>query len=76
MKAFVIGIALIALAGFSWAHISVEQEQAVSGCCKQKEGDIWRRIGDDFESCKALNNKEDGDNVFEQSGTYWWDVSC
>jgi hypothetical protein len=75
MKALVIAIGLIALGGISWAHVSVEQEAAISGCCKQKVGDYWRRIGDDFESCKELN-EPDGDNVFEQNGTYWWDVSC
>ena len=75
MKAVLIGMVLIALAGFSWAHISVEQEAAVSGCCKQKVGNSWRRIGEDFEQCKALN-EEDDDNVLQQSGTYWWDVSC
>ena len=75
MKAVLIGTVLIALAGFSWAHISVEQEAAVSGCCKQKVGDNWRRIGDDFEQCKALN-EADGDNVFEPTGNYWWDAGC
>ena len=76
MKTLLLAIGLIALAGISWAHISVEQDAAVSGCCKQKVDGNWRRIGDDFEQCKALNEAEEDDNVFDPTGKYWWDVGC
>lgn len=77
MKAVLIGMVLIALAGLSWAHISVEQEVAVSGCCKEKVGDIWRRTGDTYERCDALNKEHDNnDNIFEPAGKYWWDAGC
>jgi len=75
MKTLLMCIGAIVLAGLLWAGAPNEQGPAVSGCCKQKVGDNWRQIGETFESCKRLN-KPDGDNVFEQSGNYWWDVSC
>ena len=76
MKTLLIGIGAILLSGVIWAAIPNGQDLAVSGCCKQKIGDKWRRIDADFEQCKTLNEQNDGDNVFEPSKTYWWDVGC
>lgn len=75
MRAVLIGIGLIALAGILWAGVTSEADLAVSGCCKQKVDNNWRRIDASFESCQQLN-QADGDNVFEPSGTYWWDAGC
>jgi hypothetical protein len=76
MKTLLIGLGAIVLAGAIWAAVPEGQDLAVSGCCKQKINDKWRRIDADFEQCKILNEGADGDNVFEPSNTYWWDVSC
>ena len=53
------------------------QVLAVSGCCKERlsTSHSWRNTGKTIEQCKSLNEAE-GDNVFDEDGRYWWDVSC
>lgn len=50
---------------------------AVSGCCKARKSykGSWAKNGKNFAACKRLN-KNDGDDVFEKSGLYWWDQKC
>ena len=50
---------------------------AISGCCKQRESfqKNWYRNGVDFETCRDFN-KRDGDDVFNESGLFWWDIGC
>jgi hypothetical protein len=36
----------------------------------------WLNNGRDFESCKQLNEEKDRDNIFDESGYVWWNVSC
>ena len=70
-----IGIGTIALAGTLLVGVAYDDVLAVSGVCKKKVGNYWRRTDETFESCKQLNQKVDGDNVFDPTGDYWWDVS-
>jgi hypothetical protein len=74
-KIILVTLGSIALALLLWADVPVEETVAASGCCKQKVGNNWHRINETFENCKSLN-EADGDNVFEPTGNYWWDVSC
>ncbi len=49
---------------------------AVSGCCKERDKDRWYPNGLNFRDCETLNQRRDGDNVFDQSGFVWWDTQC
>ena len=51
---------------------------AVSGCCKERTSSKskWENIGENFKTCKSLNQRRDGDNVYDQRGFVWWDVRC
>ena len=51
---------------------------AMSGCCKQRHSyrDSWYRNGWSFTECERANRNQDADNIFEESGFFWWDRSC
>lgn len=67
----VVGVYLLSLA-------SSNDALALSGCCKVRKAENvrWRRVKNDFPSCKKLNQKNDKDNVFKRRGKVWWDTSC
>lgn len=74
---FIAGLTLFAYL-FSGVLPCKKQLLAVSGCCKEREsqsGD-WERNGEDFKSCKQLNEETDQDNIFDAAGLVWWDVTC
>jgi hypothetical protein len=53
---------------------------AQSGCCKERSTitSRWnRRLDLNFTDCRNLNQQRDrGDNIFEQTGLIWWDRGC
>jgi hypothetical protein len=51
---------------------------AVSGCCKSRSAykDSWAPNGMTFSICKRNNDEKDKDDVFRDSGLYWWDQKC
>jgi hypothetical protein len=49
---------------------------AQQGCCKQGGVNGWYSNGLNFSDCQDLNSTRDGDDVFEKSGSIWWDVNC
>lgn len=50
---------------------------AKSGCCKERRSPQhpWAKIHSDFAQCETGNNN-DGDNIYQSTGLYWWDRSC
>lgn len=50
---------------------------AKSGCCKVRKSPQhpWSKIHNNFVRCEKDNN-DDGDNVYQSTGLYWWDRSC
>ena len=49
------------------------------GCCKERDSlssRAWRQNGLNFENCRRLNDKRDGDNVAQPTGFIWWDARC
>jgi len=73
---FVVGLAVLA-AIFLVTGFTVDPLFAVSGCCKERNSyqARWAKNGKNFAACKRLN-KKDGDDVFDESGLYWWDQKC
>jgi hypothetical protein len=54
------------------------QSFAVYGCCKARK-DYWEQWGKtlfNFKDCEEKNERQDGDNVFDEQGYWWWDVEC
>jgi hypothetical protein len=49
---------------------------AISGACKERDyyNQAWRRNDMAFDQCKTYNERRDGDDVFAERGTVWWDV--
>lgn len=49
---------------------------ALTGSCKERSSSAaaWTSNGKPFESCQALNQQKDGDNVFDERGLVWWNV--
>jgi hypothetical protein len=60
------------------AQISEAPGQASPGCCKQRadEKSVWADNGLDYNRCAELNKALDRDNVFDEHGKIWWDLSC
>jgi hypothetical protein len=60
------------------AHVqALAQQQA--GCCKERDAlssRNWRKNGLNLQNCTRLNDKRDGDNVFQPTGLVWWDEKC
>ena len=53
--------------------------QGPQGCCKERDAlssRAWRPNGLSFENCRRLNDKRDGDNVYQPAGFVWWDARC
>lgn len=49
------------------------------GCCKERDSlsrRDWRQNSLSFENCRRLNDKRDGDNVYQPTGLVWWDERC
>ena len=49
------------------------------GCCKERDAlssTNWRQNGLSLQNCMKLNEKKDGDNVYQQTGFVWWDQRC
>jgi len=49
------------------------------GCCMQKDPRTgqWYQNGLNFRQCQDLNSNMDrGDNLFNMSGSVWWNVNC
>jgi hypothetical protein len=64
------------------AVVSPRDDRALAqqtGCCKVRDalssGD-WRNNGLNLQNCTQLNDKRDGDNVFQPTGLVWWDQNC
>ncbi len=56
---------------------ALAQQQA--GCCKVRDAlssRNWRPNGLSLQNCTKLNEKRDGDNVFQPTGLVWWDKQC
>jgi hypothetical protein len=56
---------------------ALAQQQA--GCCKVRDAlssRNWQKNGLNFQNCKQLNDKRDGDNVVQPTGLVWWDGQC
>ncbi|MEJ2429995.1 MAG: hypothetical protein P8075_13930 [Deltaproteobacteria bacterium] len=73
---FVFGLLLLAttfLIGLP-AHY---QAYALSGCCKQRDSyrSRWYKNGMSFDECRK-SNERDKDELFDESGFFWWDVEC
>ncbi len=51
---------------------------AISGCCMLKsQSGFWERTDKSLQECKDLNDQlDEGDPLFEQSRSVWWDLSC
>lgn len=53
---------------------------ALAGCCKERESstDPWDLTARSFGDCQRENEERDvpPDNIFEQSGSVWWDITC
>jgi hypothetical protein len=73
---FVVGLAVL-VAIFFVVGFTSNPLFAVSGCCKERKSykGGWSKNGKSFAACKKLNNK-DRDDVFDESGLYWWDQKC
>ena len=79
MKNITIAFAVLLLANLLLPNFSHDNQLfAVSGCCKVRgdDGEDWQRTNKSFNSCKMLNEEEDRDNIFEDNGFVWWDVTC
>lgn len=54
------------------------QAFAISGCCKVRASlsDPWSKSTDKtVEQCEQ-RNRDDRDNVLDESGLVWWDLDC
>ena len=73
--AVVVGLAVLFVAG---GLRDRGHAQALSGCCKERATpeQPWQANGMSFRECRAVNDREDGDDVFERVGLYWWDRQC
>lgn len=49
--------------------------RAISGCCLELADGSWSRTSKSFEDCMEAN-MDDGDNILDRSGRFWWDTSC
>ncbi|MCP4075342.1 MAG: hypothetical protein GY744_04070 [Gammaproteobacteria bacterium] len=51
---------------------------AKSGCCKSRNSSQypWEKIHNNFDRCKAANDSQDGDGIYQNMGSIWWDRSC
>ena len=68
---------LIALAAVASLSVTVgRQASAMDGSCKDRTSNTapWQPNRLTFEQCKARNQQQDGDNVFDEQGLIWWDV--
>ena len=74
---FVVGLAVLA-AIYLVTGFAVDPLFAVSGCCKSRTSyrDSWTPNGMNFSTCKSINDAKDRDDVFRNSGLYWWDQKC
>jgi len=77
-KIFLIPALLLVAFALSLTPPCNKQLLAVSGCCKDRASlkDPWKKNGMNFRECERLNQKIDGDNVFDQRGRVWWDSGC
>jgi hypothetical protein len=53
--------------------------QEPAGCCKERDAlssRNWRNNGLNLQNCTRLNDKKDGDNVYQPTGLVWWDGRC
>lgn len=66
---------LCVLAVLAPVATSIHEASAATGCCLQRQGVDWVRVGDDFELCDRLN-RDDQDDIFEPSGQFWWSIDC
>jgi len=80
MKTLALGLAVLAGTMVFLATLPCDNRAiAASGCCKERasEHDPWRKTGLDFSKCKAQKEVHNpGQNVFQPTGRYWWDVGC
>lgn len=79
MKKIIVVFSLFLLMAFLFFMLAPNNELfAVSGCCKQRDSyrARWYPNGMDFKRCETENQKQDGDNIFDEQGLLWWDVNC
>ena len=86
MKRFSSLISILATLYFSSVSATTQNEDikalfalqvAKSGCCKVRQSSQhpWAKTGVSFAQCEN-NNNDDGDSIYNNSGSYWWDRSC
>lgn len=76
MKHFLLTATIVLTINFAGSTMAVNAQQiTVAGCCKEQMGGQWINNGKNFDECVRLN-AEDKDDIYIQSGTYWWDVRC
>ena len=79
MKRNVFALGLVVLAAIYFVtNFAVDPLFAVSGCCKSRSSyrDSWTPNGKSFSACKSQNDAIDKDDIFRNSGLYWWDQKC
>jgi hypothetical protein len=74
---FIVGLAVLA-AIYLVIGFADDPLFALSGCCKSRTSyrDSWTPNGMNFSTCKSINDAKDRDDVFRNSGLYWWDQKC
>ena len=69
----------VALAAVAVPPCGVPAFAQQPGCCKERDAlssRAWRQNGLNFENCRRLNDKRDGDNVGQPAGFVWGDSRC
>jgi hypothetical protein len=81
MKKILLILALIFLCFGLPTILSLDANSlAVRGCCMQRDNlnsPHWYNNGLDFKSCRDLNSRTDGDDLFQQGvGLIYWKENC
>jgi hypothetical protein len=80
MKKRLFLIALITIVLAAPTIISFDdQSYAGGGCCMQrnsKSNNNWYENGLSFKKCRSLNERTDGDDLYERRGFIYWDENC
>ena len=75
-KLILSGFLLTLVIGIYDEYSSDADVYAISGCCLERDsGGTWYNSEKTLEQCKTINTSEN-DDLFEELGNIWWDVSC
>lgn len=66
---------LLALSVLALVTLETAPAQALAGCCKVKKGGTWAITKLSVEECMS-ENAADNDNMLQEAGKVWWDISC